>query len=138
MIAGLKEAKLVEDTIKRLGIQDVKLFWDRQLGMWGVYQVRRQASHFILPSEHETYEHLLLWWCKDKEGKYRPPNEEDIRNVVATVHRAQVAFQKGGDWLADQLDAQDKEREEKADANLHDKIHDISKDLKKAVKRELG
>src|SRR6185437_15856119 len=103
-IPGLREARQVEAMIERLGIQDIKLLFDPEIFMWGVYQVRKKAHTFILPNGHETFDQYLMWWCKDKDSKYRPPSERDVNDVVATVHRAQHWFRQGGDALADKLD----------------------------------
>lgn len=140
MVPGLQEARMVQSTIKRLGIQDVELFWDAQLHMWGVYQVRKVNTGIVTLDNPDAtrIEPLLMWWVKDNQGRYRAPGEQDINDVVATVHRAEYWFDKGGDALADALDEQDKKRREETDKKHSERIKPHVKALKKAIRKELG
>ena len=137
-VPGLTEARKVQAYINRLGIQDVQMFYDAQLKMWGVYQVKKKAATLIVPDEYRTVEPMLMWWCKTDKGTYRAPNENDVNDVIATVHRAQYWFKKGPDELAKHLDAQDAEKRVKKELKLKERIQPHIKTLKKAIRTELG
>lgn len=139
-VPGLKEARLVQEEIKRLGIKDVELFFDPELGVWGVCQVRQQDSNILVMNDlHKSkVEKYLMWWCTNNEGKYRHPSAKDVHDVVATVRRAQEWFKKGGDKLADELDAQDQLKREKKEQALKERLAPHVKELKKAIRSEMG
>jgi hypothetical protein len=137
-VAGLDEARMVQSKINQLGIQDVQLFYDGQLKMWGVYQVKKTASSFIVPKEYQTIKPMLMWWCKGPDSKYRAPNDNDINDVIATVHRAQHWFEKGPDALVKALDEQDAERTRKKELKLKERLQPHIKTLKRAIRNELG
>jgi hypothetical protein len=139
-VAGLSQSRMVQATIKRVGVQDVELFYDVGLGIWGVYQVRKINTGIITLDNLEgaKVEQLLMWYCTNKKGEYRPPDEQDIHNVIATVHRAEHWFKQGGDALADELEAQEDAKKAVKDKKISDKIQSIAKPLKKAIKKELG
>lgn len=138
MIPGIQEATLVENTLYRLGIRDVKLLFDGQLKMWAVCQVRKRPVVILTMDQKEDLESSLMWWVKDASGKYRNPSEKDVSDVIATVHRAEVSFQKGGDWLADQLDAADAAKTTQQHDKMIETLHEVAKPLKKAIKKEIG
>lgn len=139
MIYGVTEARRVEGDIKRLGIQDVRLFYDEQLQMWSVCQVSGQVSSLILP---QNYQHdarpLIMWWVKDALGRRRLPSDQDVNDVIAIAHRAEVVWDKGGDFLADKLDEHDRLRDEKHRRKQRDMVHSISKPMKNAIRKELA
>jgi len=137
-VAGLREAKEVQDEIQRLGIPDVKLFFDGELRIWGVFQVRQQnIKIFMMDSQDTKIEKYLMWWCTD-EGKYRVPGKKDVNDVVATVRRAQHWFKKGGDKLADELDEQETKKRLAKENNLKERLAPHVKALNKAVREEMG
>lgn len=133
-IYGLNEARRVEEMIRRLGIQDIKLMYDAPLGMWAVCQVKKQAESIVLFEKSRELKPYLLWWCKDVHSKPRLPNEKDVNDVIAVVHRAQHWFDKGGEALADALDDQDKQKTVEKEAKLRDRLQPHAKTLKKALK----
>lgn len=138
MIYGLREAKEVESQLDRLGIRDIRLLYDPQLSMWSVCQVFGKSG-ILLPQRYaQGLRPHLLWWVKDGMGRRRLPSQQDVSDVIAIRQRADVVFQKGGDWLADRLDEQDAERDRKHREKQRDLIHQIAKPMKKAVRKEVG
>lgn len=134
---GLREAARVRDTIRRLGIQDVTLLYDSQIGMWAVCQVRQKDTTFIMPNQLSSMGANIMWWCKDKDSKPRIPSERDVNDIIATVHRAQRWFEKP-DALADALDNQDEINRIKTDLQIKERVKPHLKTLKKAIREELG
>lgn len=136
MIYGLTEARKVESDISRLGIKDIRLLFDEQLKMWAVVHVQGQSG-LLLP---ETFQpHMqLLWWVKDSRGQRRLPSNQDVSDIVITRQRAEIAWRKGGEWLADRLEEQDKERDQKHREKQHQMIKDIAPQMKKAIRKELS
>ena len=139
-VPGLHEAKAVQNEIKRLGIPDVELFFDPEIMMWGVCQVRQQNSGIVTMDNLDgtKVDKYLMWWIKDNEGKYRVPSQEDVHNVVATVRRAERWFQKGGDKLADELEEKEHEKTARKKEVLKERLAPHLKSLKKAIREELG
>lgn len=137
-IPGLRAAKTVQDRIRAMGIQDIELFFDHQIKMWAVCQVNKRSTVFSMESAAAA-EPLILWWVKNTaDATYREPSEQDVSDAVAIAQRAQKTWDKGGDWLADQLDAQDKKRDEAHKKKQQEMIKDITPQLKKFVRKELG
>lgn len=139
-VPGLKEARAVQAEIKRLGVRDVELFFDGSIGIWAVCQVRQQNTG-ILTMDNLTgtkVEQMIMWYCTNNEGKFRPPNKDDVNNVIATVRRAQEVFKRGGDWLADKLDQQDEEKRKKKEELHRERMQPHVKRLKRAIREELG
>ena len=136
-VYGLSEAARVRDTIKRLGIQEVTLLYDSQVGMWAVCQVKHQDTPLIMPDQLNTLGASIMWWCKDKDSKPRLPSEQDVNDVIATVHRAQHWFDNPG-ALENALDNQDKKKREATDAQIRERVQPHLKALKRAIREELG
>lgn len=142
-IPGLNEAKEVQAKILQAGIEDVKLFYDPYVvpfGMWAVVQVKRDTSRLIMPDSYkqENLQPLIMWWCKDAESKFRVPNENDAKDVIIVVRRAQKVWAKGGDKLDDEFIKQDEAKEKAHREKQRDRIHAIAPELKKAIRRELA
>lgn len=139
-IPGLSEANKVMADIKRLGIQDVEPMYDKQVNLWGMFQVFRPSGKILLVNTPESYATapILMWWCRDpKTLQFRVPNDQDLSDIVTTVKRAQVVFDKGSDWMVDQIEAK-----ENADYTANrkaqsDRIKSFAKPLKKAFKKEV-
>lgn len=143
MIPGLKQAKYVQDKIRELGIQDIQLFFDGNIepqGMWVMCQIQKISSGLILPKTYNEngIKPYILWYIKDNDSRYRHPSDQDISDVVATVHRSQKSWKMGGDWMADRLDEQSNQKDLKHRENFKKKIHAIAPEMKKAVRKELG
>lgn len=138
MIPGIREAQRVESTIKRLGVQDVKLMFDPISSLWGVYQVQRSYDDFILPRNYPELQPYLLWWCKGAEDEFRPPTGGDVANVMTVVRRAQHWFRQGGDALADELDKQDVSRRVAKEQRHKERLAPHMKTLKRAIREEMG
>lgn len=136
----VKKAKAVQDEVKRLGIYDVELFFDPEIRMWAVCQVKRQNSGLVFMDSLEgtKVEKYLMWWIKNDKSEYRSPSKEDVSNIVATVRRAQEWFKKGGDKLADELDAEDVKKRERKEQKLKERLAPHLKTLKKAIREEMG
>lgn len=137
---GLKEARYVQSKIKQIGIQDIELYFDNTVvpdGMWAVCQVNKPSGNILLLRNTKiTTQPQIMWWVKTQDGYARTPNDQDISDIVITVKRAHVSWNKGGDWLADRFDEQDAERDRKHRERFHDRIHDIAPALKKALKEK--
>lgn len=130
-------AQYVQDKLKSLGIHDVEMYWDQQIGMWAVCQVYRPSGKIMLLRGTQLPEQKpqIMWWVKDNEGRYRVPSDRDIHDVIVTVQRAQKIWEKGGDWLADKFDEQDKKRDDAHRQKLKDTVHDIAPAMKKAIQK---
>lgn len=139
-VPGLREAREVQSTIKRLGIQDVELFFDAEIGVWCVVQVRKENTGIVTMDNLSgaKADPWLLWYCTNNDGKYRPPNEKDINDVVATVRRAEKWFTQGGDALVDKLEDQEQDKRMKKEQKLRERLAPHVKDLKRAIREELG
>lgn len=138
MVSGLQEAQYVQNKIRQAGIQDVQLFWDDRAGIWAVCQVMKRGG-ILLPDSYaqDGIKPHIMFYIKNKLGGYRTPNDQDVIDVIATVHQSERTFEKGGDWLADQLDEQSADKDRKHRAKLKEKVHEIAPALKKAIKKEL-
>lgn len=138
-IRGLRAARKVQAAIKAHGIQDVDLFYDHEIKMWAVCQVTKKSDVFVLETAKKHVQPIIMWWVKNvSDGTYREPSEVDISDVIAVVQRAQKTWEKGGEWLADQLDAQDKAKDDAHKAKQAQRIKDIAPHLKKYIKKELS
>jgi len=140
-VPGLKEARMVEAAIHKVGIQDIQLLFDEQLRMWAVVQVQKKAKSLILlpKSYNETdIKPYLLWWCKNEKGAYRSPNDIDVTDIIAVVTRAHAHFADGGKTLNEGLERQDAEKQQAHEKKFHDRIHAIAPAMKKAIREELG
>lgn len=139
-IPGLREANRIMTDLKRLGIHDVELMYDMQVNMWAVVQVFKPSGKILLMNNPHSYETqpVLLWWCKDSlTHKYRTPNDQDLSDVIITVKRAQVVFDKGSDWLVDQIEAKEQAQYDKNRQEQSERIRSFAKPMKKAIKKEL-
>jgi hypothetical protein len=139
-VPGLREAQAVQAEIDRLGVRDVKLFFDGEIGIWAVCQVTGNTSGFVTldnPDGSRTNK-SLMFYCKNDIGAYRPPNQNDVNDVIAVVRRAQETFKRGGDWFADKLDKQDEERRKKKEEQHKERVRPHMKRLKRAIREELG
>lgn len=138
-IRGLKAAKRVQAAIKAHGVLDVELFYDHELKMWSVCQTTKKSDVFILETARKHVQPIIMWWVKNTaDGTYRDPSERDVSDVIAVVQRAQKTWEKGGEWLADQLDAQDKAKDDAHKAKRAQLIKDVAPSLKKYIKKELS
>lgn len=138
---GLAEARKVQAEIKRLGVQDVELFWDAEFQVWCMVQVRKANTGIVTMdnldgSKAEPY--LLYYLNDDKTGKYRAPDQRDVNNVIAIVRESQHWFEKGGDAFNKELDERDEKRREKKQARQLERAQPHLKALKKAIREELG
>lgn len=134
-VRGGAAAQSVQNDLKKVGIKDVELFYDKELRMWAICQVHRPSGVLLtLREEHAEIRPEIMWWCKTNDGQYRDPSLQDVQDVIVTVQRAHVAWEKGGDWLADKFDEQDKKRDEAHRQKLKDKVHEIAPAMKKAIK----
>lgn len=140
-VPGLREAKAVQTEIKRLGVKDVELFWDAELKMWGVCQVRKQDSGIIRLDQTKgtPVDKYLMFWCKNAESAYRPPNKQDVQDVIVNVRKAQEWFKKGGaDRLEAELNKQDDKKRAAKEQKIKDRFKPHLKALKKSIREELG
>lgn len=142
-IPGLKEANKLMANIKKAGISDVELMYDRYIqpyGMWAVVQVFKPSGKILLLNEPSTYETqpTLMWWCKTNDGLYRNPSDQDLSDIVVTVKRSQVWFDKGSDSMLDKIEKAEQEQYDKNRAAQSQKIRDAAPALKKAIRKELG
>jgi hypothetical protein len=135
MIPDKDKALQVTNQIRHLGIKDIQLFYDRQVKLWAVCQIK-QVAQSILTMDNISgtkVEPYILWWCRTyPDSKYRSPGEQDVSDVMAIVQRAQIAFQKSErnpNWLDDQLLEKERVKTEK-----HKKRQDDN--LRYAIKRD--
>lgn len=136
MIRGLKEAQYVQGKIRELGIQDIQLFYDEELQMWAVCQVKKHGGILLPKSYMENgIRPSIMWWVKNNDGTFRLPSDRDISDVAVTVTRAQTWFKDGN--LADEFEKQDAAREQKHKEKFKEKIHKIAPEMKKAIRKEL-
>lgn len=109
-----------------------------QQGMWAVVQSFKMPKAIITMEDQNMTktESTLMFWCKSPEGTYRAPNIQDVGDVLAIVQRAQVTFQKGGDWLIDQAEKREADRKEELDQRHHERIRKNMKELKAILYKE--
>lgn len=139
-IPGLTEANRIMADVKRLGIQDVELMFDSQIQMWAVCQVFKPSGHILLmnTSASESTKPIIMFWIKTLEGTYRTPNEQDLSDIITITQRAQVTFDKGSDWMIDQMEAEEKVKYDYNRRKQSERILSYAKPLKKAIRKELG
>lgn len=140
-VPGLREANKLLADLKRLGINDVEPMYDVQVGLWAIIQVFRPSGKILLMNTRDYYDSkpVLMWWCRDPQTlKFRAPNDQDLSDIVVTVKRAQVVFDKGSDWMVDKLEAVEKETHDKNRQEQSEKIRSIAKPMKRAIRRELA
>lgn len=136
-IPGLREANRIMADIKRLGIKDVELMYDKQLKMWAVMQVLKPSGQILLLNDPGIYktEPTIMFWIKNSEdGTYRTPSEQDLSDIVAIVSRSQKIFHKGSDWMIDQMESAEKATYEDNRKKQSEKIRSYAPRLKKAIK----
>lgn len=141
-IPGINEAKDITERLKRAGIEDVRLFYDKTIqphGMWAVCQVQRETGRILMPGSYgqENIRPLILWWCKTRESTFRIPNENDFHDMMVVAKRAEKIWAAGGNKLDDEFIKQDKQKEEAHRKKQRDRIHAIAPDMKRAIRREL-
>lgn len=145
MLPDNNKAQMVTQTIRRLGIHDVMLFYDRQVKLWAVCQVKHVPQSIVTMDNigGTNVQPMIMWWVRTPDGKYRSPGDQDITDVIATVNRAQVIFDKSKnnpDWLDDQMIKEEKEKKIKHDVEQTERLKYIARttNLKKHIQRELG
>jgi hypothetical protein len=136
---GLREANKIMADLKRLGIHDVELMWDRQIKMWAVMQVFKPSGNILLVGSRQYHDAKpnLMWWIKSPDGKFRLPSEQDLSDIIITVKRAQVWFDKGSDYMVDKIEAAEKDKYDKNRQAQSERIRSVAKPLKKAIRKEL-
>lgn len=145
MLPDNRQAQLVLAKLRQLGIKDVMPFYDHQVQLWSMCQVK-QVPKSILTLDNQNLtdvQPLLMWWCRNEKGNYRPPGEQDINDVVATVLRAEKIFEKSKtnpNWLDDQLVKQEQESKAKRKAEQDERLKYIIRNSKiqKHIRKELG
>lgn len=140
-IPGLQEAKAMQLQVKRLGIPDVVFMYDAPLKMWMVVQLKKSAHGMVVLENFagDEREPWLLWYCKTDKSMYRPPNENDVNDIIATVHRAQKWLAPGGgDKLADELETQENIKKVNNAEQLKERLGPYIRPLKKAIRKEIG
>lgn len=139
------KAQYISARIHRLGIKDVQLFYDHQVKLWAMCQVRKvQKTVLILENTTGTdIKPMIMFWIRTPKGAYRAPNEQDINDVVAIVQKAQITFQKSKNnpnWLDDQMLEAERIKTEKhkkrQDENLRYAIRHF--EVQKDIRRSLG
>lgn len=138
---GASGARYVQAKIKQAGIRDVEMFYDEQLRMWAVCQVVKPTGQILVLREaHADVQPTIMFWCKDGNGKYREPGDEDVHNIIVITERAKKVWaeeEKHPGWLADQLDKQDAEKQESHNAKKQLMARDTAKKLVKAANRTI-
>lgn len=139
-IPGSGAANSIMSKLSSLGIHDVKLFYDDAIlpnGMWAVVQVQGQTRSLIMPESYtQDLQPYILWWCKDKDARFRIPNDEDLMNIVTVVKRAPSIWNKR-ERRADEFDEKDRKKDEKHQEKFKEKIHQVAPAMKKAIRKEL-
>lgn len=135
---GIKEASLINAQLERIGIHDVRLFFDKDIlprGMWAVVQIAKKTTNLLLPESYDQtdLQPYILWWVKDDTGHYRNPDDTDLMKIVTVVKRAPTIWNKG-EKRADKFDALDAEKDRKHREKFKQKIHDIAPAMKKAIR----
>ena len=138
MPPNVREAKQVQDSISAI-VQDVKLFYDHGKARWAVCQLTENAGGIILPIRDgmSSSRPTVMFFVQNRNGEYRIPGQQDISDVVALRRNADVAFQKGGDWVADQMESREADKDAKFKQSQTAMIADFAKPLKEAIKKEL-
>lgn len=139
-IPGLRQANLIMADLKRLGIQDVELMFDKQTLLWAAVQVFKPSGRILLLGDPRTYETepTIMFWIRNNDMTYRDPSEQDLSDIIAIVKRAQVWFEQGSDKMIDEMEKQEKATYDQNRKAQSDKIRSVSKPLKRAIRKELG
>lgn len=139
-IPGLREANSIMADLRRLGIYDVELMFDKEVILWAVVQVFKPSGKILLLNESSTYESQpqIMWWVRNDDMTYRDPSSRDLSDIVTTVKRAQVWFDKGSDKMIDEIEAQEKKTYDDNRKKQTERIKSFAKPMKKAIKKELG
>lgn len=145
MLPDNSSAQAVTAKLRQLGIQDVQLFYDHQVKLWSVCQVKKVTKALVTLDNPNLAEvqPFLLWWCRNEKGNYRRPNDQDVSDVIATVHRAQKIFQKSEsnpDWLDDQLLKAEEEKKAKRKIEQDERLKYTirTSGIQKHIRKELG
>lgn len=140
-----RKAQYVTEQIRRLGVQDVQLFYDHQVKLWAVCQVKKVTKSIITldnPGSTEV-QPMILWWVRTPQGNYREPSDQDVSDMIAIAQRAEITWRKSEsnpDWLDDQMLQAEQSKKEKRDYEQKERIKYIARttNLKKHIQRELG
>lgn len=113
---------------------DMKLLFDPEAKLWGVYQTRQPIKGFLMPdSVRREYEGslrpMLMWYCKDETGGFRLPDQSDLAQAVRSAYSGHVLWEKGGNAYTDKIESQEKAREEKKQAEQDDLFRQAAKDI---------
>lgn len=108
---------------------DLKLLWNPQKKLWGVYQVRAHSlvNAWGAPIEAKPW---LLFDIVDERGHFRLPDQRDLRRAANSIYSAHRLWDKGGDWYTDRIEAQEAERSAKAKAKVADDLKAAAKEVK--------
>jgi hypothetical protein len=137
---GLHEANKIMAKLHRLGIHDVELMFDLRISMWAVFQVFKPSGKLLLVNSNDYYrtQPTLMWWIKDPlTHKYRVPSEQDLSDIIVTLNRARIVFDKGSDWLVDKAEEQERKDYEERKRKQSERIRSYAKPLKKYIRKEL-
>lgn len=136
---GLEAANYVQAKIDALGVQDIKIMFDKEIRMWAICQVEKRTNQILLPEYYtqDDIRPMIMWWCKDNQGRFRAPNDNDVNDVIVTVTKAHKIWDKGGDWLDDQFKAKDLEREIAHQRKFKKRIKEIAPEMKRAIRKDI-
>lgn len=140
MAFGIEAAKMVQSDLNRVA-PDVKLFFDEQVqpqGIWVMCQVQKNTANLILPKSYMEggIKPYILYYLKDEEGRPRLPDNRDVMNIIAIRSKAEKNWKNNGNDLADRLEEQDQQKDERHRQKQKDRIHAIAPAMKKAIKKE--
>jgi hypothetical protein len=138
-VPGLREANRIMADLKRLGIHDVELMFDKEVILWAAVQVFKPSGKILLMNDPKHYDTqpYILFWIRNDDMTYREPSDQDLSDIIAIVKRAQVWFDKGSDYMVDQIEAEEQYEYTKKREKQSEKIRSYAKPMKKAIKKEL-
>lgn len=136
MIPHVHEAKQVEASINAV-IPDIKLFWNHRLERWVVAQVKANPGGLLLPGAGDmpsTTRPWTLYKIENEDGTYRVPSAWDVSRAIQIGRDGREAIEKGGDWLIDKIETEERRKKEEADERLRKHVAAIAPDIKRAFR----
>lgn len=104
---------------------DLRLLFNRERRLWGVYQVR--ARHIIMAGPNKSW---LLFDIVDEHKQFRLPNPTDLSRCAASVYSGHKMWERGTDWYIDRIEEQEAARSVAAKARTKETMLQAAKEVK--------
>lgn len=111
--------------------KDLKLLFNHERKLWGVYQVR--ASHIIGvgPADYRPW----LLFDIETDGRFRLPDNRDLIRVIRSRDSKIELERIGSEKYLGKIEDQEQARRDKVDAKSEDTIKQAAKAASRSIRR---